>query len=886
MSKSPSIASQDEDVFVENSEGAKPVPIRQSGSGGIAALIRTTRQSGQLKDISKRDQTSASSPRTVHRVLSVPNEPSTPIAGVNARAISVSPTNITSRANKCSSMIIIPGRRKTLDPNGISPEQDGPSTPASHDISEQLSPVSQNSTISQSSGISSLGESPPIDDITINPSSPAQNDPTPSKPIRVSACSSDGGETSRPSDNYREKLQSDRSSDRPVPKPRVSRAATCSDLPESDVKSAESAISHQEPDVEDLKYENNVLKHQISHLKEQRSDLESENQVLREHLQSGDELDSPTASPYNRRKSSPAVSIPMASAIGGSSQTVSMGTPETTPMSAPPATKPIPIPRFRKPRSATVSGNAGMYPRQQAPPLSVRNASVQDDVFTESNVRTKHQPNSPVPKPRSLSKPVIDVTSRSSPPPVEQPHTRSSPPPVEQPHTRSSPPPVEQLHTRSSPPPVEQPHTRSSPPPVSSTEREKAVKTLQALLPVKVKKDTKGGEDCIDARGEVRGQDGLTRTERSLLQMQQLQDENEPSTVQHGQKVSHPKPSSVGEERDQQTPKKPSGNSRASNPGSSDNLSHAKKTPVATASQFVGGPTPVPKTRTSIPQTPSTSDVSRPSATQGAPSTSRPSATQGAPSTSRPSATQGVPSTSRPSATQGASSTSRPSATQGAPSTSRPSATQGAPSTSRSPATQGAPSTSRPPVTQGAPSTSRHPATQGTPSNSGIKTSITSKRDSQTPSNTSKPPSQDTSPADTSSPPSKKIPPPRQGAVQKTTQIKSDISWIKRRESMESYDSRSSGITPSQTMPELAPPPRSISPTPPRRPPAPYRSHPIVSTPSTPSSGTSYVPPPMASGRKNDPPRSRAHSFTRSTSDDSIASKQSSKVSLIALFTF
>ena len=973
LSKSPSVASQDEEVFLESStnEGATPVPIRQSGSGGIAALIRTTRQTGQLKDISKRDRVSTScstSPRAVQRMLSVPNESSTPIAGVNARAFSVSPTNMTSRATKCSSMIIIPVHRKTRDSNGIPPEQDGPHTAASRDFN-RFSPVSQ--AISQSSGISSLGESPPADDIILEAASavttsPRQNDPG---PTRMSACSSDGSEveTSRLSDSYQEELQSDKSSDKPLPKPRVSKVETCDDLPESDVKSAKSAVNCQDPDFEDLKYENDVLKHQISHLREQKSDLESENQVLREHLQSSDEIDSPSSSPYHRRKSSPAIAVPMASVVNEPNRPVSMATPEITPMSAPPTTKPIPIPRFRKTRSATVSGDSEVSPRQQVPPLSARHASVQDENFS---VQAKPHSNSPVPKPRSMSKPIINVISRSSPPP-----------------------------------------TIKQPPTVSSSDREKAtaVKTLQALLPVKVKQ-TKGDEECVDGKVEVRGSDGLTRTERSLLQMQQLQDESSTDQTTQtnstpGKKVSHP---SISEESDQQPPEKPSRNSGVS----SDSFSHTKKAPVVTAAggltpvpkapvvTAAGGLTPVPKARTSIPQSLSTSGVTRPPATQGAPPTSgvtRPPATQGAPSTSdvtrppatqgapptsgvtRPPATQGAPPTSgvtRPPATQGASPTSgvtrppatqgappssgvtrppatqgapptsgvtRPPATQGAPPTSgvtRPPATQGAPATSgvtRPPATQGAPPTSgvtrlpatqgapsasgvtRPPATQGAPPTSgvtrlpatqgvpstsvvtRPPATQGAPSASGIKTSDANRRDPQTPSNSSKPPSLDTSPAD---PPSKKISPARPGVTQKKIQIKSDASWIKRREAMESYDART-GITPSQTMPELASPPRSISPTPPRRPPAPYRSHPIVSTPTL-FPGTSYVAPPVASGRTSDPPsivRGRAgsisktkkgegaptprrQSFTRSTSDDSISSKQSLKVSVIAMFIY
>ena len=987
LSKSPSMASQDEEVFLESStnEGATPVPIRQSGSGGIAALIRTTRQTGQLKDISKRDRVSTScstSPRAVQRMLSVPNESSTPIAGVNARAFSVSPTNMTSRTTKCSSMIIIPVHRKTRDSNGIPPEQDGPHTAASRDFN-RFSPVSQ--AISQSSGISSLGESPPADDIILEAASavttsPRQNDPG---PTRMSACSSDGSEveTSRLSDSYQEELQSDKSSDKPLPKPRVSKVETCDDLPESDVKSAKSAVNCQDPDFEDLKYENDVLKHQISHLREQKSDLESENQVLREHLQSSDEIDSPSSSPYHRRKSSPAIAVPMASVVNEPNRPVSMATPEITPMSAPPTTKPIPIPRFRKTRSATVSGDSEVSPRQQVPPLSARHASVQDEIFS---VQVKPHSNSPVPKPRSMSKPIINVISRSSPPP-----------------------------------------TIKQPPTVSSSDREKAtaVKTLQALLPVKVKQ-TKGDEECVDGKVEVRGSDGLTRTERSLLQMQQLQDESSTDQTTQtnstpGKKVSHP---SISEESDQQPPEKPSKNSSVS----SDSFSHTKKAPVVTAA---GGLTPVPKARTSIPQSLSTSGVTRPPATQGAPTSgvirppatqgapptsgvTRPPATQGAPSTSgvtrppatqgvpptsgvtrppatqgapptsvvtsppatqgapstsgvtRPPATQGVPPTSgftRPPATQGAppaSSVTRPPATQGAPSTSgvtRPPATQGAPPTSsvtRSPATQGAPPTSsvtrppatqgapptsgvtrppatqgapptsgvtrppatqgapptsgvtRPPATQGAPPTSgvtRPPATQGAQSASGIKTSDANRRDPQTPSNSSKPPSLDTSPAD---PPSKKISPARPGVTQKKIQIKSDASWIKRREAMESYDART-GITPSQTMPELASPPRSISPTPPRRPPAPYRSHPIVSTPTL-FPGTSYVAPPVASGRTSDPPSivrgrtgsisktkkgegaptPRRQSFTRSTSDDSISSKQSLKVSVIAMFIY
>ena len=184
--------------------------------------------------------------------------------------------------------------------------------------------------------------------------------------------------------------------------------------------------------------------------------------------------------------------------------------------------------------------------------------------------------------------------------------------------------------------------------------------------------------------------------------------------------------------------------------------------------------------------------------------------------------------------------------------------------------------------------TNRPSATQGSPSSGSMTTSDTDTRVSQTPKE----------PAKGSAPPTKPAPPARiLKPPQKTIQIKSDLSWIKRKDSIDKYDS-STSLSTSQTMPDLTPSPAPV------RKPLPYRSHAII-TPTTPSSGLAYAPPtlnshpkppsnlkPLAvSGSKynrnragtvlsnNEPveaaknKRRRNNSFTRSTSDDSIASK-------------
>ena len=119
---------------------------------------------------------------------------------------------------------------------------------------------------------------------------------------------------------------------RPVPKPRT-RLPKTSTVPElaadKDVvnslhdqpHSAES-VDHlesqsglglgvgKEPVVVELKYENEVLKHQIMHLKDQKSELAQENRTLREEisqLQSSGDFSPPTPRPLPRKSSSPAV---------------------------------------------------------------------------------------------------------------------------------------------------------------------------------------------------------------------------------------------------------------------------------------------------------------------------------------------------------------------------------------------------------------------------------------------------------------------------------------------------------------------------------------------------------------------------------------------------
>ncbi len=191
-----------------------------------------------------------------------------------------------------------------------------------------------------------------------------------------------------------------------------------------------------------------------------------------------------------------------------------------------------------------------------------------------------------------------------------------------------------------------------------------------------------------------------------------------------------------------------------------------------------------------------------------------------------------------------------------------------------------------PPRTVNSEETNRPSATQGSPSSGSMTTTDTDTRVSQTPKEPTKVlPARPT-------PPARSLKPP-----QKTIQIKEDFSWIKRRDSVEKYDSRTA-LSTSQTMPDLTPGPMQV------RKPLPFRSHAII-TPTTPSSGLAYTPPILnsdpklpsnskpftASGLKfnrsragtvrgNDESeeaaknkRKRNNSFTRSTSDDNIASK-------------
>lgn len=194
-------------------------------------------------------------------------------------------------------------------------------------------------------------------------------------------------------------------------------------------------------------------------------------------------------------------------------------------------------------------------------------------------------------------------------------------------------------------------------------------------------------------------------------------------------------------------------------------------------------------------------------------------------------------------------------------------------------ATKSAPPRPSPPRTVTQESNSRPSATQASPSSDSV--TATDARDSQTPKETSITPAKPVPLLRVSKPPQKKI------------AIKSDASWIKKKDSIEKEDSHSS-LTMSQTMPDLSP-----SPDTPRKQ-LPYRSHPIITTP-TPSSGLSYVAPsPSTSPKLPAVPASkfnrsragtvlnskkqskveatknkqkRSNSFTRSTSDDSIAAK-------------
>ena len=117
----------------------------------------------------------------------------------------------------------------------------------------------------------------------------------------------------------------------PKPRPRLQKAFTVPDVavdtddtdslqdqPQSAGANLQHSDSHshsgmetiKEPVVGELKYENEILKHQIFHLKDQRSKLADENQNLKEEitqLQSSGEFGSPKPMPPPRRSRAPAI---------------------------------------------------------------------------------------------------------------------------------------------------------------------------------------------------------------------------------------------------------------------------------------------------------------------------------------------------------------------------------------------------------------------------------------------------------------------------------------------------------------------------------------------------------------------------------------------------
>ena len=99
---------------------------------------------------------------------------------------------------------------------------------------------------------------------------------------------------------------------KPLVKPRSATVAVISTEARSELGASQEVLEpglglhKEEPVVRELKYENEILKHQITHLKGQRSELVHENHTLREEISqlqtSGEHNLEPT---YNETEASP-----------------------------------------------------------------------------------------------------------------------------------------------------------------------------------------------------------------------------------------------------------------------------------------------------------------------------------------------------------------------------------------------------------------------------------------------------------------------------------------------------------------------------------------------------------------------------------------------------
>ena len=295
--------------------------LRKTGSSarGLASFLRTSKETGLLKEISKANPSAAVieelSEQTRAEAVS-PTQQSSNRSVVRRR--SDTPSSSTSSGAYKKIPMLPPGSARKLESTN--------QTPSSSQRLGSSSGSSSHTDVSSFNGDSiSRGshEGSPVSkplangDIAVSPHSgesshrPLTNcKPLPPRPKPVGRS---------PSNSSSEDLRLEQGEpvggnrgNRPVPKPR---SVTISSTQESQNEtsndrnrsSTESDLSVRgEPKVQELKYENEILKHQIMHLKDTRSELEQENQILREVIQTSGEF-SPTSSPIAARRDSSAV---------------------------------------------------------------------------------------------------------------------------------------------------------------------------------------------------------------------------------------------------------------------------------------------------------------------------------------------------------------------------------------------------------------------------------------------------------------------------------------------------------------------------------------------------------------------------------------------------
>ena len=371
----------------QRSENAKTSALlRRTGSSaqGLASFLRTSKETGLLKEISKVNPSPALieelSQRTTAEALSPTQLTFNQSVGRRGSGISVS--SASSSAYKKTPLIPPSAARKVESTNHAqsSSEQvyplgnhsassshtdvssfNGDSTPRS---SHEGSPVSKPPLSNGDLEVSHSGESPQRPP----PPPSANRKPLPPRPKPVGRSPSNSS-----SEDLRQEqgeLAGGSHGNRPIPKPRsISVGSTPVTVTQNessndrDHSSMESDLSGRgEPKVQELKYENEILKHQIMHLKDKRSELEQENLILREVLQTSGEV-SPTNSPIAARRESSA-------AKGGATPTPSKSPlPVRGGVTPPPSKSSLPS---SKSQGSSSAAKGGATPTPSKSPLPVR----------------------------------------------------------------------------------------------------------------------------------------------------------------------------------------------------------------------------------------------------------------------------------------------------------------------------------------------------------------------------------------------------------------------------------------------------------------------------------------------------------------------------------